>query len=92
MNLEQAANFLSGSVLVILGLMAIVGGSVVINNLIHRFWKPVTIFTRESFSIFGGHPMNNDPMQNLTQEEYDKLLENLEKIRAEKNSVDRKIK
>lgn len=92
MNLEQAANFLSGSVLVILGLMAIVGGSVVINNLIHRFWKPVTIFTRESFSIFGGHPMNNDPMQNLTQEEYDKLLENLEKIRAEKNSVDKKIK
>lgn len=92
MNLEQAATFLSSSILVILGLMAIIAGSVVINNLIHRFWKPVTIFTRESFSIFGGHPMNNDPMQNLTQEEYDKLLQNLEKIRAEKNSVDKKIK
>ncbi len=92
MNLEQAATFLSSSILVILGLMAIIAGSVVINNLIHRFWKPVTIFTRESFSIFGGHPMNNAPIQNLTQEEYDKLLENLEKIRAEKNTVDKKIK
>lgn len=92
MSLEQAANFLSGSVLIILGLMAIVAGSVVINNLIHRFWKPVTIFTRESFTLFGGHPMNNDPMQNLTQEEYDKLLENLEKMREEKNSVDEKTK
>lgn len=92
MNLEQASNFLSSSILIILGLMAVIAGSVVINNLIHRFWKPVTIFTRESFSIFGGHHIYNDPMQNLTQEEYDKLLENLEKIRAEKNSVDKKIK
>ena len=92
MSLEQAASFLSGSILMILGLMAIVAGSVVINNLIHKFWKPVTVFTRESFSIFSGHHMNADPMQNLTQEEYDKLLENLEKIRAEKNSVDKKTK
>jgi hypothetical protein len=90
MSLEQAANFLSSGILFILGVMAIVAGAIVINNLIHKFWKPVTIFTRDSFSIFGGHHMNNDPMQSLTQEEYDKLLANLEKIRAEKSQVDKK--
>lgn len=90
MSLEQAANFLSSGILFILGVMAVVAGAIVINNLIHKFWKPVTIFTRDSFSIFGGHHMNNDPMQNLTQEEYDKLLANLEKIRADKSQVDKK--
>lgn len=89
MTLEQASVFLAGSVLFGLGSIGLIIAMVVINNLIHRFWKPVTIFTRESFGVFGGHHLN-DPMQNLSQDEYDKLLANLEKMRAEKAQVDKK--
>ena len=89
MTLEQASTFLSGSILFILGTTALVIGFVVINNILHKFWKPVTIFTRESFSLFGGHH-SHDPMQNLTQEEYDRLIAHLEKIREEKSQLDKK--
>jgi len=41
----QAANFVTGSVLVSLGLIVIVSTILVINNLFTRFWKPVRIFT-----------------------------------------------
>lgn len=91
MTLEQAAVFLSSSILIATGVIILIAGAIVVNNLINRFWKPVTIFTRESFSIFGGHHLN-DPIQNLSQEEYDKLVENLEKFRAEKRQVDKNVK
>jgi hypothetical protein len=86
--LEQASIFLSGSILFALGMTALILALVAINNLIHRFWKPVTILTKESFSLFAGH-QSNDPMQNLTQEEYDRLVEHLEKMRASKSSIDK---
>ena len=41
----QAANFVTGSVLVSLGLVVIVSTILVINNLFTKFWKPVRIFT-----------------------------------------------
>ena len=89
MSLEQASTFLSGSILFIFGLTGLIIGIVVINNILHKFWKPVTIFTRDSFSIFGGHHPH-DPMQNLSQEEYDRLVDHLEKMRLEKSAVDKK--
>jgi len=54
MDIESAAIWMAGIVLVTLGIIAIVVGAVIINNILHRYWKPVTIFTTESFSLFGG--------------------------------------
>ena len=39
MDMGQAAVFLAGSVLTMLGLVVIVAGVVLINNIIHRYWK-----------------------------------------------------
>ncbi len=81
--MDQSAVFLAGSVLTVMGFIVIVVGLTVINNILHKYWKPITIFTKESFSLFGSSYHNpSDPMQNLTQEEYDKLVKHLEEIRA----------
>lgn len=66
--MDQSAVFLAGSVLTMMGMVVIVAGAIVINNLIHKFWKPVRIFTEDSFMIFGG---NSNNARFLTQEEYD---------------------
>jgi hypothetical protein len=39
MDMDQAAVFLAGSVLTMMGFVVIVIGVVVINNIIHRYWK-----------------------------------------------------
>ena len=39
MDMDQAAVFLAGSVLTILSVIVIVAGVVLINNIIHRYWK-----------------------------------------------------
>lgn len=44
MNLDQAANFFTGSILIMLAFIVITLGIVAINNILNRFWKPVQIF------------------------------------------------
>jgi hypothetical protein len=44
MDMDQAAVFLAGSILTVLGFIIVVAGVVIINNLLHRFWKPVTLW------------------------------------------------
>ena len=39
MDMDQAAVFLAGSVLTMLSVIVIVAGVVLINNIIHRYWK-----------------------------------------------------
>jgi cytochrome b561 len=39
MDMDQAAVFLAGSVLTMLSVIVIVAGAVLINNIIHRYWK-----------------------------------------------------
>jgi hypothetical protein len=41
MTLEQAAVFFTGSILTMLGFIVITAGVIAINNLLHRYWKPV---------------------------------------------------
>lgn len=41
MDVENAANMLAGSILTMLSLVIVVIGIVVINNIFHRYWKPV---------------------------------------------------
>jgi len=54
MDIDKSAAFLAGSVLIMLGFVIIVAGCAVINNIIHKYWKPVKIFTADSWQPFGG--------------------------------------
>jgi hypothetical protein len=42
--MDQAAVWLAGSILFALGAVVIVAGIVVINNILHKYWKPVQFF------------------------------------------------
>jgi hypothetical protein len=39
MDMDQSAVFLAASILTMMGLIVIVAGAVVINNIIHKYWK-----------------------------------------------------
>jgi len=47
MDMDQAAVFLAGSILTMLGFVVVVTGIVVINNILHKFWKPVKLWRFE---------------------------------------------
>ena len=49
--MDRAAVFLAGSILTTLGFIVITAAIIVINNLIHKYWKPVRIFTPDSWSL-----------------------------------------
>ena len=53
MDMDQAAIFLAGSVLIMMGFVVIVVGAVVINNVLHKYWKPVKVFTEDSWNLGG---------------------------------------
>lgn len=55
MTLEQAANFFTSSILIMLALVVICLGAIAINYLLHKFWRPVRIFTIDSWN-FGYGP------------------------------------
>jgi hypothetical protein len=44
MDMDQSAVFLAASVLIMMGFVAITVGIVAINNIIHRYWKPLGWF------------------------------------------------
>ena len=54
MDIDQAAVFLAGSILTAVGFVVIVAAVVAINNIIHRYWKPVRIFTADSWNLGTG--------------------------------------
>jgi hypothetical protein len=39
MDMDQAAVFLAGSILTMIGFIVLVAGVVAINNIIHKYWK-----------------------------------------------------
>jgi hypothetical protein len=41
MDMDQAAVFLAGSILTMLGFVIVVVGIVIINNILNKYWKPV---------------------------------------------------
>ena len=63
MDMDQAAVFFAGSVLTMLGFVVIVIGVVAINNILHKFWKPIKLFTEDSWKGF------NPPITPVQQEE-----------------------
>jgi hypothetical protein len=66
MTIDQAATFLAGSILFSLGIIVLIIGGLVINNILHKYWKPVRIFTSDSWNL-------NPPVQYITQEDATKL-------------------
>jgi len=86
MSMDQAAIWLSASVLAMLGFVAIIIGLVVVNNILHKFWKPVKLLTTDSFTIFGGYQahITQDPLNFLSKDEYEILIKHLEEMRANK--------
>jgi len=41
MDMDTAATFLAGSILIMMGFVVVVIGIVIINNIFSRYWKPV---------------------------------------------------
>ena len=66
MSMDQAAVWLAGSILTSLGFVVIIAGIIVVNNILHKYWKPVRIFTADSWNL-------NPPMRYATAEELEKL-------------------
>ena len=52
MIIEQMINWLTGSILFALGCLVLVAGMILINNLLHKFWKPVTVVFMRNDSIY----------------------------------------
>jgi len=52
MEMDKLAVFFAGSILVTLGIIVIALGIILINNLIHKYWKPVTWFRYEYKPIY----------------------------------------
>jgi len=44
MTMDQAATWLAGSILTMLGFIVVIGAILVINNMLHKYWKPVQFF------------------------------------------------
>ena len=51
-DVENAASFLAGSILISLGIIIFIICCVVINNIIHKYWKPINLFTPDSWKGF----------------------------------------
>jgi hypothetical protein len=63
MDMDQAAVFLAGSVLTALGFIVVVIGLVVINNIIARYWRPIRIFTEDSWQTLSSSPRFAEPSE-----------------------------
>lgn len=49
MDMDSMAVWLAGSVLFTLGIVTLVTGVIIINNLIHKYWKPITfVFVKDN--------------------------------------------
>lgn len=53
MNIDSASTFLIGSILFSVSMLILAATATAINNLLHKYWKPVTIFSEDSWTLFG---------------------------------------
>lgn len=63
MDMDQAAVFLAGSILTALGFVVFIIAVVVVNNILHKYWKPVRMFTADSWNF-------NPPARFIEQTEH----------------------
>ena len=71
--MDQAAVFLAGSILTMLGFIVVIAGVIAINNLLHKYWKPVRVFTSDSWAAM------NPPHRFASQDELNRIAPQLEK-------------
>ena len=71
MDMDQSAVFLAGSILTALGFLVVIAAIVAVNNLLHRYWKPVRMFTADSWNF-------NPPARYMTPEEMEKIAPHLD--------------
>lgn len=68
MTIEQSATFFTASILTMMAFVVICAGIVVINNILHKYWKPVQFFK------WADHP----PARFLSEEEAMRVAPTLE--------------
>ena len=69
--MDQAAVFLAGSILTMAGFVVLVIGIVAINNIIHKYWKPL------GWSLWPSY-LNATPSRFASQEELDRIAPHLD--------------
>jgi hypothetical protein len=52
MEMDKLAVFFAGSILVTLGMIVIASGVILVNNLIYKYWKPVTWFKYDYKTVY----------------------------------------
>jgi hypothetical protein len=52
MSMESAAIFMSASILITIGVIVIMIGAIIINNLFEKYWKPVKMFKYEYRPVY----------------------------------------
>jgi len=67
-NMESAAIFMAGSILVTLGFLVIVIGIITVNNLIDKYWKPVRLFKYEYHPVYFEQDKDNKEIVDKTIE------------------------
>ena len=67
--MDQAAVFLAGSILTVMGFLIILGGIVIANNIIHKYWKSF------GWSLMPG--WSHEPTRFATPEEAEKIAPTL---------------
>ena len=70
MDMDQAAVFLAGSILTVIGFLIILAGVVVANNIIHKYWK--------SFGWQWMPSWSHEPQRFATQEEVERITPHME--------------
>jgi uncharacterized protein (DUF58 family) len=81
MDMDQAAVFLAGSILTALGFIVVVAAIVVVNNIIHKYWKPVRVFTSDSWAAI------NPPHRFASADELVRVAPSLEETNESKNQA-----
>jgi hypothetical protein len=70
MDMDQAAVFLAGSILTVMGFLIILVGIVIANNIIHKYWK--------SFGWSWMPTWTHEPQRFASQEELDRIAPQFE--------------
>ena len=71
MDMDQAAVFLAGSILTVIGFLVILVGAVIANNIIHKYWK--------SFGWTFMPTWTQEPQRFASQEELERIAPSLDK-------------
>ena len=77
--MDQSAVFLAGSILTALGFVVAIIAIVVVNNILHKYWKPVRIFTADSWHF-------NPPQRFVTERELVHIAPHLDEEPKEKKN------